>query len=314
MSLYTYKELNKDTFPDLKEVFLTALGAEKSYEEINKKYDTECFSLNTIGMLAIGEKGDPAAYYGAFPINLTMNGTSYLVAQSGDTMTAPNHRKKGLFIQLAEKTYQLAKEKKIEFVFGFPNENSYPGFQNKLKWVFFGCMQKFTIENATLPFCELAYKKNFLAPAYHAYVNLRLSNYKIELNQTSIKGFEEGIQTGHISKDLSFFQYKMRNENIHLIKINTFSFLIKTKGHLMIGAVSFFEKKQTNEFLKIIRDLGKKLGCRKTILTLSKNHWLFEYLQNSLPCEESLPIGFYQINPSLKLDQISFCYADYDEF
>jgi len=55
-----------------------------------------------------------------------------IAAQSGDAMTNFAYTGKGFFTQLGEKTDALLKAENIEFVYGFPNQNSYPGYIKKL--------------------------------------------------------------------------------------------------------------------------------------------------------------------------------------
>ncbi|MEO5891604.1 MAG: GNAT family N-acetyltransferase [Ferruginibacter sp.] len=79
-----------------------------------------------------------AAIYTAMPVIFTINGVKNNALQSIDTITDEAHRGKGLFPRLANKLYDDAAESGFELVYGFPNENSAPGFFKKLKWVSFG--------------------------------------------------------------------------------------------------------------------------------------------------------------------------------
>ena len=97
------------------------------------KFDTGYTGVKNVGYLAY-HGGVPAAFYGLFPCRMRWRGAIVLGAQSGDTVTHPSHRRRGLFYHLAEKTYQLAQELGVSLVFGFPNpHNSYPGLL-KLGW------------------------------------------------------------------------------------------------------------------------------------------------------------------------------------
>jgi GNAT superfamily N-acetyltransferase len=58
----------------------------------------------------------------------------FMASYSQDTMTHPDFRRQGIFKDLANKTYNQCKAEGIDIVFGFPNENSHPGFVNKLDW------------------------------------------------------------------------------------------------------------------------------------------------------------------------------------
>lgn len=55
-------------------------------------------------------------------------------AQSLDTLTDFDSRGKGFFIKCADRSYEFIKSNGVEFIFGFPNKNSFGGFTSKLGW------------------------------------------------------------------------------------------------------------------------------------------------------------------------------------
>lgn len=73
-------------------------------------------------------------HYAAIPIPLKSSSgriNSYL---SMTTMVAASHRQHGLFVKLAENTYGRATSLGVDFVMGFPNDMSTPGFKKRLNW------------------------------------------------------------------------------------------------------------------------------------------------------------------------------------
>ena len=93
------------------------------------------YNLNPLGK-AIGYNAyidQPlVAHYVNQPILATIDGGQVKGLLSFNIATHPNHRKKGLFIKLANLTYQLAKSQGYKFVIGVANENSIHGLTNKL--------------------------------------------------------------------------------------------------------------------------------------------------------------------------------------
>jgi GNAT superfamily N-acetyltransferase len=131
-------------------LYRRCFGIRTNLEAIRRKYDGKA-----IGYIAM-DGNRPAAYYGVFKQTLVINGVELIsAAQSGDTMTDPDYRGQGLFIELAKITYQEARKQGIELIFGFPNENSLPGFKKHLGWQFDGFMQQFEIVTNNLPLAEL---------------------------------------------------------------------------------------------------------------------------------------------------------------
>ncbi|NQV02515.1 MAG: GNAT family N-acetyltransferase [Bacteroidia bacterium] len=314
MTDYTFIRLYDDSYHYIQELYLKSFSLKETLTFIKNKYNTAYTGVKNIGFIAFDQLDSPSAYYGVFPMILSFGGNDILVAQSGDTMTAPDHRGKGLFVKLAQRTYQLAWEMNVKLVFGFPNENSYPGFKKKLDWEFHGYMQRFSISNLVLPICEICSKSTFLAKVYRAYTKLILRRFQLPLAENNIKLFSDPISHSFIKKDIHFFQYKMMNASNFLIRMNDFHLLIKPDSHLLIGAVSYFESERIKDFLSTIKRLAFILGCRKTHITLSKNHWLYQYLIPFHKPDDTLPIGFLQPNQDIPVEQITFSQADYDTF
>ncbi|MDB0037793.1 GNAT family N-acetyltransferase [bacterium] len=312
--MYKFKRISSDYYSEIKELSRKAFGLNRTVDEIKRKYETDTFGKYTIGFLAQTEEGEPAAYYGAFPLKFSYNQKGFIVAQSGDTMTSPDHQRKGLFTKLAEKTYEVCEAENIEFVFGFPNENSLPGFQRKLNWKFHGNIKTFTLNSLGVPFCELAEKFKVLKSLHQPYVKWRLRNKKLKLNNSSIETFSKQTCKGYITRDLSYFEYKLKDPSNYLVKMNGFSLLVKVDVHLRIGAVGFFDSNQTPNFLKTVKKLGQILACKKAVFVMSENHWMHNRLKETVKSEDSLCIGFYQINTDFEYDQIEFIHADYDTF
>jgi GNAT superfamily N-acetyltransferase len=314
MSEYNFLQIDDHSYKSIKELYWRSFKLKTRLEEIKNKYDTSGFGLKNIGYLAKDSSGDLAAYYGVFPIRMSLMGKDILAAQSADTMTAPEHRKKGLFTLLAKKTYEKAAETGIRFVFGFPNDNSLPGFQRNLHWKFYGIMKTWKFSNKTLPVSELASRFRIILPLYQIYSRIRLKKYSVEMTQSNVEHLSDKKVNGQVKKDVHFVQYKTSNQNVHFIRMNGFFFLIKPIPHLNIGCFSNIEEEKTDLFLNTIKQLGMKLGCGKTVLTLSDNHWLYERLKSKVSFTDSLPIGYFEIDPNIPYKEITYVGADYDTF
>ena len=312
--MYQTEQISDNSYKDIQNLYKLSFGFNHSIEKVKLKYDTERFGVKNIGILAKSETNELAAYYGVFPILLNYGTENYLVAQSGDTMTAPKHRKKGLFTKLAKETYMLSKAKGIRMIFGFPNENSYHGFKHKLEWEFHGFMQRFTFYVKTIPFCELSSKFPKLQPMYERFVKNKITKYNVEIDQINFDSFNFSKVNGHLKKDKNFFEYKLKRNNIYVVLINGIQLLIKAHVHLYIGEVSKIEDNQSALLIESVKKLARRLACKKIIFTLSKNHWLFDILKKENTPAKSLPIGFYLIDKTINPADIQFSNADYDTF
>lgn len=313
MSDYKLERISSNTYKFIKSLYKDCFNVDRNTEYINTKYNTTSFKHKDIGFFAIDKENKPAGYYGVFPITAIYNGNSLNIAQSGDTMTHPNHRKKGLFTILAKETYDLAKNENLAFVFGFPNENSLPGFQKNLNWVFHGYMKQFTFKSNTIPLAELSYKLKLIRLFFNLVSKLRLKSIIVETNINNIKDFKSSENEFKLSRNIDFFNYK-KYGNPFIVKLNGFTIYLKIDDHLKIGDVSFFDENQTLMFVKTIKILGQKSLSGKIILAVSENHWLFDRLNNHITSINLSPIGFLPLNGDYPLDKMTFTGADFDTF
>lgn len=80
------------------------------------------------------ENGVLAGQYVVQPAKVRVFGRDTKCVISLNTLTREAYRGQKVFTILAERTYKRAAEEGFEFVYGAPNQNSYPGFIKKLKF------------------------------------------------------------------------------------------------------------------------------------------------------------------------------------
>lgn len=73
-----------------------------------------------------------AAHYVVMPLRASVDGRPVAAALSLNTATHPSYQRRGLFVRLAEATYDMAREQGVHHVVGVANANSTPGFVRKL--------------------------------------------------------------------------------------------------------------------------------------------------------------------------------------
>src|SRR5262249_28739898 len=111
----------------LVELFEACFDARESAEYFAWKYH-ENPAGEAIGFLA-GAGGKLAAFYGVIPEPWSVGGGEATVYQSMDTMTHPEFQRRGLFVRLAELTYEEVRRRtgRCDLV-GIPGPTALPGF------------------------------------------------------------------------------------------------------------------------------------------------------------------------------------------
>lgn len=313
-SPYRFERLDASQLWAVQALYRSAFGLQVTIEELTAKYDTARFGAAYTGVLAYGPDGDPAAYYGVFPIRVRVAGKAVLAAQSGDTMTSPAHRMKGLFTQTARMAYQIAAEEGVAFVFGFPNENSYPGFKAKLNWVFYGNMDNFRIKVPALPLVPLAKKYPACAPMVQRWVERRLR--RIALPPQSLPaGALDTASIAEVAHDLDFLEYKLSGR-AHLVQWQGFKMMVRLDGELVLGGVSNFPAEETARFITGLRALARRLFCHRILIQVNQRHWLHKRMVDAgLTPQESLPVGFLPLlEGEYHFPEMAFSKQDADTF
>lgn len=308
---YEFRRIDGTQLPAMQQLLFRSFGLEVPLEDIRAKYATEEFGLQYIGFLAYAPDGSPAAYYGVFPIVFSIDGKRVLAAQSGDTMTDPAHQKRGLFTRTARKAYELAAEQGISFVFGFPNEQSLPGFKRKLEWQFTGHIQDFKIGVSAIPLAAMAYRWKFMRKWYESRTARILKKYAASDEEVA-QSFGKGSQS-QVCKDGAFFRYKQFSGAVP-VRYSGFSFYVKVYGQLVLGEVAEFPPSETDKFIKALKGLAAKLGCHKCLVSISENHWLLPLIQPRMEQSQGLPIGFRDLESGLNFEELVFSRADFDTF
>jgi hypothetical protein len=304
MDGYTIERISEARLKDLHPLYKDAFKKSVPHSYFEKKFDTAAFGAEYIGYLAYDEQGHPAAYYGLFPCKMVFRGKLVLSATSGDTMTHSAHRGKGLFVNLAKRTYALAKESGIKFAYGFPNQHSLPG-SIKLGWQYKGEFLKYYhLKVRTLPVSRLARKLRMTEGLYGAGTNAHFDN--------SLE--EEGF--GTVLHDKKYFQYKNYSKK-SIISIEGAKVWIKVDGVLLVGDV---EKRRKHDldvkaFLDTLKKYATWKGIQEIRFMVSRNSWLDKKLAERLVGKNAFPVGHFDFDAKgLDFSKFRYGMGDLDTF
>lgn len=308
---YNFKRVDESCYKDLVFLYESAFKQPITASYYEHKMATGYLGVKHLGFIAYAGNGQPAAFYGVFPYPMEYKGKFYLAAQSGDTMTHPEHTGKGLFTTLAKMTYALAKEEGIQFIFGFPNENSYPGFVRKLDWIHKENMRNYEWRVNTVPLAAIAKRFSFFQPLYRLYSKFIFSFYKSsnEFLPSSVAGFEFGC----VQRSIAFACYKSFYNN-YLLNVGQTNIWVKTDGALLIGDIEIKDNNYPEKLLPEIKRLAFWLGCSKIIFPVGKGTAWDVLLNGKARNKEGIYIGYLDLQSGLPLDKFKFVFADFDTF
>ena len=310
---YRIEKLTDDNIADLLPIYKSAFSTDIELSELRAKFDTSNFGLKNVGFIAYSSEGEGAAFYGVFPCEVLINGEKVLIAQSGDTMTHKNHRRKNLFVILAEKTFDFCKNNDIHMVYGFPNEFSYMGFIKKLKWSHDESIRAYHIRCKCIPFLRLKSIFPFLTP----FLN-KIKRKKFDRIQIQGKPFQSNLlevnQYG-VLRDEKFLNYKSYSKK-YFLSISGVQVWVKPKEmFLLVGDVSACSDEKFYLVLKQLKKLCFSVGIPHLRFHTSPGTKLERLIKPiSTKHEIEYPIGYIKLNNQVEVERIKYNLADYDTF
>jgi hypothetical protein len=227
-------------------------------------------------------------------------------------MTHSNHRGNGLFTKLALETFNYCKDNGFHFVFGFPNDNSLPGFTKKLAWTHFDDITPYLIRVKCIPWIRL--KNTFRLPQsmHNSWCNFILGRVK-KGKPFKSSCFEK--ETAVVDHSTSFFDYKTYNANF-LLEFNGINVWLKLDPTFLI--IGDLEKCNDQCFLQTIKKLKKlafMLGLPHIRFHTSSNTWSQNMLKKyGIPMEVKYPVAGINFTNEVPLEKIKFTAADNDTF
>jgi GNAT superfamily N-acetyltransferase len=312
MMEYQFFRIQEKHLGDLKILHDIIFGNDTTDSFLPNKFNTSEFGASPIGFIAYDENNHPVAFYGVYPCKIEFREKSFLVAQSGDTMTHPEHQGKGLFTQLAKLTYEACKSEDIHLVFGFPNENSYPGFVKRLGWTHFDDLNVYLIRVKGIAWLRL--KKTFRLPqSWHSrWCQFILKRQpKGHAFASSIKNDEHAV----VDHSPEFFDYKCYGGNF-LIQVTGISVWVKFNAeYLIIGDMDVHAEE---DFLKVIsklKPIARWCGLPYLRMHVSSSTQYDDWFQrHGKKHNLSYPVGGIAFTEEIPLEMLKFTTADNDTF
>jgi predicted N-acetyltransferase YhbS len=118
--------------PQIADLFDGVFGFRPSASHIDWKFRQ---NPDAIPLTVVAEcENTIVGQYALWSTRLRLGREVVIGAQSLDTMTHPDFRGQGMFVALATECMELAFQRGVEALYGFPNDNSYPGFVRRLDW------------------------------------------------------------------------------------------------------------------------------------------------------------------------------------
>lgn len=319
---YEVKRVDASQIPAIKELMRQVWGTvAPTSATLEAKFQTKPFGAEYIGYVAypagseskFGGHVVPAAYYGVFPVVAIFDGSEVLCAQSGETMTHPEHRGRGLFIELARKTYAAARGEGIKFVFGFPSDSSYPGFSRKLDWKFPYSMVRFNCWVPAVPVGALRRKMNRPSLSFSPLGRLAAERIFDVVTPQGDLWTNIPDRAAGIVRDSRLWTYKATDAIF--VQLGETGLVLKYDGDISIGdIVGNPSSEDMSRIMRRLKVLAALTGAIRIKSYFSPKSKLERLLSAHGNCSISLPFGFVNFTSEQDPSLLELAFLDYDTF
>jgi hypothetical protein len=307
---YTIERLSKSNLHDLAKLHYAVYHRRHAVNYFEKKYDTAFTGVENLGYIAYDQQHFPVAFYGVVPCFVRYADQLYLAAQSVDTMTDVRYRFKGLFVQLANMTFDLCRDEGINFIFGFPNQNSLHGFLVKLKWQMTEMMDCYIIPVSIISIERFAKKLPLARGIYKRYQQEVLKNYLVDAAGIQSSVLKDGF--GGVNRNAHYLKYRSYHPT-QVIKVGNALLWIKIRNGLIIGDIDC-EPSDFEDMMEKLYKLAFKLGLQQIQFHTSHQTRLAMLFAERYEAMPSFYVLFKDLGTTIPLDQIKFTFADIDIF
>jgi hypothetical protein len=307
---YRVERLDHKRLHDLELLHEAVYGSLPARNYFTAKYDTAYTGAFYIGFIAYNSDNLPIAYYGVMPCFMQYDRSIFLAAQSGDTMTHPGFRYKGLFVELANRTFELCRQTGIQLVYGFPNQNSRHGLINKLGWHMTESLDRFSIPVSSFPAERLTKQFSWTKQLYENHCQKVLQSCLLEMDGLPHSAAKENF--GSVLRDERFLAYKKYSPS-YVIGIGNAKVWFRLRQELTIGDMECSE----NDFSTVITELKKitkRLGLPSINFQVSPGTRLHRMFAAAFTPAASFPVCFKDLGSGVPLEKIKFSFADIDIF
>lgn len=309
-SNYHIARLDQYNISDLSRLYEAVYHVPPTSGYFERKYDTTFAGVRYAGYLAYNEDARPVAYYGVIPCFVRCQNRIILAAQSGDTMTDPAFRFKGMFVELSRITFDLCKTLGINFAFGFPNQHSYHGAITKLGWQMTERMDCFAIKIPTIPFARYSNKSMLSRKIYREYSEWIIDKYRSNeagvFNSVLDKGFDG------LHRDEAYLEYKRYGSTI-VVSAGKAKAWIKCGTSMIVGDLDLGEQDFMTT-IKALKKLAWKLGMSELLFHSSPGTRLHQLFLAHYKPIESFPVLFQDLGAPVDFKRFKFTFADIDTF
>jgi GNAT superfamily N-acetyltransferase len=287
-------------------------GREPSLEWLQAKYACGVEGVAAFVCVAFDERGTAAGSVGLLPWRVRYGDRTELAGQMVDVATSNEHRGRGLFVALADRTRELCEASGISFLFGFPNEAAYPIWMNKLGYEHLHDLVSYQLPVRTLWGERIARRGGPVGDVFERHVRRALGkiapvNPVLE-NSLAADGF------ACIVHDRTFHAYKASFGGSQVVELEGGRVWLVIRHGVLIGDLEAAAAAELESAVLALKRLARRLGVHQIAFQASKDTRFSPIFAKRSETSQELPVIYRDLGSQIPKEKLRFVFGDLDNF
>lgn len=292
-------------------LFRDAFNRDFTLDWLRRKYACEREGLAGFACVALTEQGDAAGSVGLLPWAMRLGQRSEIAGQMVDVATGSAHRGRGLFVQLAEIVGELCSQAGVGFLYGFPNEEAYPIWTQKLGYAHIDNLLQYRLPVRTVWAERVARRASPLNRVYEPYVRRVLAGYRPAASLLENSLLAEGF--AGVDRDGPFHAYKSSFAGSRVVALAGGRVWLNVRHGLLVGDLEASTEADLDTTAHALERLAVRLGVHHVVFQASTDT-RFSSLARRFDVSPGLPVIYRDLGSRIPIEKLRFTFGDFDNF
>jgi hypothetical protein len=261
--------------------------------------------------VAFTDDGEPAGSVGVLPWRVRRGELLEGAGQMVDVATHTSHRGRGLFVHLADLARTVCDRGELSFLFGFPNEEAYPIWINKLGYVHSDDLVHYRRPVRTLWLERVAGRVATLGRPYRNWVDRTLGRYaggEVLENSLVAEGFAA------VERDSAFFAYKAGFTGSRIVALRGRRAWLRASNGFLVGDLEPQDASGLHTVAGDLERLARRLGIHQIVFQASRGTRFSALLDAGFTESPGLPVIHRDIRSQIPPGELRYSFGDFDNF
>ena len=231
--------------------------------------------------------------------------------QMVDVSTHSSHRGRGLFVHLADLARAVCDRGGLSFLFGFPNEEAYPIWINKLGYAHSDDLVHYRRPVRTLWLERVAGRVETLGRPYRSWADRTLGRHaggEVLENSLAAEGFAA------VERDSAFFAYKAGFTGSRVVALGGRRAWLRASNGFLVGDLEPQDGAGLHAVADDLERLARRIGIHQIVFQASRATRFTALLDAGFSESPGLPVIHRDIRSQIAPGDLRYTFGDFDNF